>query len=173
MSLLLLIDGYNVIPPVAPPGRGADADWLRRERRQLIERLSRHLGDQIRCRTCLVFDARQPPRDRSARYEVNEIQIRFAVGYPEADDLLEEIISAHSAAKQLAVVSSDHRVQAAAKRRGATAFDSDVWLDQLMDGKVRLSPSMQAKIIREGQGSGDSKPEVGDDVDRWMKEFGF
>lgn len=173
VSLLLLIDGYNVIPPVAPPGRGADDHWLHRERMQLIDRLWQHLDDRVRRRTCVVFDARQPPRDRSARYELKDIRVWFAVGYPEADDLLEESIAAHSAPKQLAVVSSDHRVQAAARRRGATAFDSDVWLDQLMDGKVRLAPSVQAKISGEGQGSGDAKPEVGGDVDGWMEEFGF
>ena len=101
------------------------------------------------------------------------IEIRFAVGYPEADDLLEELIASQSAPKRLAVISSDHRVQAAARRRGAVAFDSDDWLDGLLDGRVRLAvdPSHRA-----GQGSAekDEKPDIpGVDAEDWMREFGL
>lgn len=177
MSLLLLIDGYNVVPPVAPPGGQADPMWLQRERMQLVQRLSQHLNDDVRCRTCVVFDAQQPPRDRPSQFEVDQIQVRFAVGYPEADDLLEEIIAAHSAPKQLAVVSSDHRVQTAARRRGATSFDSQPWLDELMDGTGRLSPAARRKKKKSsgaGQGSElSSKPQDDTDVDQWMRDFGF
>jgi predicted RNA-binding protein with PIN domain len=180
VSLLLLIDGYNVIPPVAPPGRGADANWLQYERQQLIERLSEHLSRRIRRRTCLVFDAHQPPRDRPSRFHANEIDVWFAVEYPEADDLLEEIIAKHSAPKRLAVVSSDRRVQAAANRRGATPFDSQVWFDRLTDGVVCLAPSVQIPKSGAGQGSepdawpdGDKPRVEQDSVDSWMREFGF
>ncbi len=49
------------------------------------------------------------------------------------------LIASHSAPKKLAVVSSDRRVQAAARRRGSLALDSQQWLDDLLDGKVRLA----------------------------------
>lgn len=137
-SLLLLIDGYNVVSPVAPPTRG-DAGWLQRERTQLLARLTSHLSRDLRDRTCVVFDAANPPPDRPSQFQVEGIEVCFAVDHPEADDLLEEIIRAHHAPKQLAVVSSDRRVQAAARRRGATPFDSQVWLDQLLDGVVGLA----------------------------------
>jgi len=177
VSLLLLIDGYNVIPPVAPPNGQADPMWLQRERMQLVRRLSQHLQDDVRRRTCVVFDAQQPPRDRPSQFEVDEIEVRFAVNYPEADDLIEEMIAAHSAPKQLAVVSSDHRVQTAARRRGAASFDSQPWLDKLMDGRLQLSPTARKarRVGGEGQGSElSSKPHNDDnDVDQWMREFGF
>ncbi|MEM1067403.1 MAG: NYN domain-containing protein [Planctomycetota bacterium] len=184
MSLLLLIDGYNVIPPVAPPGRGADPNWLQRERMQFIQRLCHHLQESLRRRTCIVFDAADPPRDRPSRFSVDELRVVFAVGYAEADDLLEEIIADHSAPKQLAVVSSDRRVQAAANRRGATAYDSQDWLDQLLDGRVQVAPSQQAKVRREGKGSGqdsDAKPDIDredpksgfGDTEQWLRDFGF
>jgi hypothetical protein len=181
MSLLLLIDGYNVVAPVAPPSRNSysrdpDVRWLHRERMQLIQRLVKHLDQDVRRRTCVVFDAANPPPDRPSEFQIEGIDVRFAVDYPEADDLLEELIASHSAPKTLAVVSSDHRVQAAARRRGSLALDSQGWLDDLLDGNVRLAVTGRSGA---GQGSGqagDEKPSQkidDDDVEKWMREFGF
>lgn len=181
MSILLLIDGYNVVAPVAPPSRNrhssaGDDRWLQRERFQLIERLVRHLVPAVRDRTCVVFDAANPPRDRPSEFQIEGIDVRFAVGFPEADDLLEEIIAAHSAPKTLTVVSSDRRVQAAARRRGALTVDSQPWLDDLLDGKPRLAVT---RYDGEGQGSQQDRADKpaqtvdSDDVQRWLREFGF
>lgn len=176
ISLLLLIDGYNVVAPVAPPAGGATADWLQRERRQLIDRLARGLDDSVRARTCVVFDAAHPPPDRPSQFQVEGIDIRFAVDQPEADDLIENLIAAHSAPKQLAVVSSDHRIQAAARRRGALAFNAQSWLDDLLDGRIGLAAPRSA---RAGQGGADPPPQKPaetidrQEVEQWMKEFGF
>jgi predicted RNA-binding protein with PIN domain len=174
MSLLLLIDGYNVVSPVAPPSRNTDIHWLHRERMLLVDRLSNHLPDETKRRTCVVFDANNPPPDRPSEFTMDAIQIRFAVGYPEADDLIEKLIAAHHSPKQLAVVSSDHRIQAAAKRRGATQFDSQPWLDDLMNNRVRLASK---PANRAGQGGGETdKPDEKlsrDGVSDWMKSFGF
>jgi predicted RNA-binding protein with PIN domain len=178
-SLLLLIDGYNVLSPVAPPTR-SDPLWLHRERLQLISRLSTHLSPETCQRTCVVFDAANPPPDRPSCFEIDGIDIRFAVDHPEADDLIEQIIGDHSVPKQLTVISSDHRVQTAARRRGATPYDSQEWLDDLLDGKVRLTD----QASRAGQGSNggppnhpdhdEPKPKVNqDEVDDWMDQFGF
>lgn len=177
----LLIDGYNVVAPVAPPrnpgsrtGPSAttgNEHWLQRERMQLLARLARHLDPDLCGRTCVVFDANDPPRDRPSQFRIHGIDVRFAVDHPEADDLIEEIIAGHSVPKTLTVVSSDHRVQAAAKRRGATPVDSQPWLDDLVDGKWRL--------VGEPAASSDppsiDKPEVqdADDVNAWLREFGF
>lgn len=174
MSLLLLIDGYNVVAPVAPPGRFPDPQWLQRERNRLVQRLAEGLSAELRSRTCVVFDAANPPADRPPQFVVDELEVRFAVGYPEADDLLEEIIAAHSAPKQLAVVSSDRRVQAAAQRRGAIPFESQAWLDQLLDGRIGLAVAVDHGA---GQGRGrtvDKPHSLGDEeVQQWLDEFGF
>ena len=174
MSLLLLIDGYNVLAPVAPP-RNPDPQWLQRERSRLIGRLIEHLEEQVRHRTCVVFDAANPPPDRPNQFSMDGIDVRFAVGYPEADDLLEELIAAHSAPKQLAVVSSDQRVQAAARRRGCLPLDAQAWLDELLDGVVRLAVKQRRGA---GQGTDPSqpaaKPEPSDeDTQAWLREFGL
>lgn len=138
MSIVLLIDGYNLIAPVAAPGRGGTDRWLEEERRRLIHRLTTHLPPHVLCRTCLIFDAKNAPKGQPSTFNQNGMTIRFAVDYDEADDLLEELIRSHDTPKQLSVVSSDHRVQTAARRRRAGFFDADVWLDDLLDGHLRL-----------------------------------
>ncbi len=174
MSLLLLIDGYNVLAPVAPPGRNSDPNWLQRERNQLVRRLVQQLNEVVRKRTCVVFDAANPPRDRPSEFKVEGVQVRFAVNYPEADDLLEQIIASHTAPKRLAVVSSDHRVQAAGKRRGCQTFDSQPWFDELIDGRVLLA-TRQSSGAGQGTEMGSDKPDSIDDgdVQQWMNDFGF
>ncbi len=174
MALSLLIDGYNVVAPVTPPGRSPDLMWLQRERTLLIRRLADQLSQEIRNRTCVVFDAANPPPGRPSEFEVDGITVRFAIDHPEADDLLEEIIAAHSAPKSLAVVSSDHRVQAAAKRRGCQTFESQPWLDDLIDGKVHLAVA-STDGAGEGSETRSDKPKTvnHDDVQRWLREFGF
>ena len=175
-SLWLLVDGYNVVAPIAAPAIGSKDDWLHQQRMLLIRRLSDHLPARVCARTCVVFDAANPPRDRDSRFVINDVEVRFAIGYPEADDLIEELIDAQSAPKRLMVVSSDHRVQAAARRRGCASCDSDQWLDRLLDGRPWLAEGV---IVEEsgpqGREGESEKPQAvdGDDVQDWMSEFGF
>ncbi|WP_182866384.1 NYN domain-containing protein [Rhodopirellula sp. JC639] len=157
MSLLLLIDGYNITQPIGPAGN-ADPRWLERDRNVLLRELTNHLSLSVRKKTCVVFDAANPPRDRPSEFVHQEIAVRFAVDYLSADDLLEEIIRTHHTPKRLMVVSSDHRIQIAARRRGAAHFDSQPWMDDLTDGKVHLaiapvSDSAVSDSARPGQGS--------------------
>ncbi|MCA9137586.1 MAG: NYN domain-containing protein [Planctomycetales bacterium] len=185
MSLLLLIDGYNISQPIAP-SRSPDPRWLEQIRGVLLRDLTTHLSQSLRRRTCVVFDAANPPRDRPSRFTHNEIDVQFAVDHLAADDLLEEIIRAHPTPKRLMVVSSDHRVQIAAKRRGAAHFDSQPWMDDLTDGKIHLAVALKPELGGAGQGgspeskshgkpAGPVKPRVEDpsEVADWMREFGF
>ena len=176
MSLLLLIDGYNVVAPVAPPKRDPDGRWLQRERMKLIGRLVDHLTDFQRQNTCVVFDAAKPPEGRPSSFLVEGISVCFAVEHAEADDLLEEMIAAHTAPRNLMVVSSDHRVQAAAKRRGCRCCESQSWLDDLLDGKVASDCKSNQRRGQGRGGNGVEKPTsvVSErQVDAWLKEFGF
>lgn len=181
--LLLLVDGYNVIGPIAAPARGSPSvRWLQSERAVLLRRLVEGFPDSVLKRTCVVFDAANPPPDRPSSFQHHGIQVRFAVDYPEADDLLEELIAAHHSAKQLSVVTSDRRVQVAAERRGANWFDSQSWLDGLLDGRARLAhwPRGTADNQNPVDGTTDSplgKPDstkLGpEDVRQWLDEFGL
>ena len=61
----------------------------------MISCLAQFLPKSLRKKTCVVFDAAKPPRGVSDRYVTHEIEIRYAVGYNSADDLLEELIRAN------------------------------------------------------------------------------
>jgi hypothetical protein len=109
-----------------------------------------------------VFDAREAPPGLPRSAEKHGMQIQFAPRGTEADDLLEELIRNHSSPRALTVVSSDHRLHRAARRRRASAIDSDRWV---------------AEVLRAGQGGGESKPASGeklalDELKEWLKEFG-
>jgi predicted RNA-binding protein with PIN domain len=187
--MLILIDGYNVIAPVAPPGKNPASDWLHRERMTLIDRLANQLDPQLASQTCVVFDATTRSRstlgidaNSDSTFRLRQIEIRFAVNHAEADDLIEELIALHSSPKRLTVVSSDHRLQAAAKRCGATVFDSQPWLDALLDGRLRLAiawPPQRRDDIgpddEHGLAGDAEKSNALDDttVQQWMRAFGI
>lgn len=190
MSMILMIDGYNVAQPIRP-GRSPDPRWLENTRKRLLHSLAEHLPAPIRAKTCVVFDANNPPRDRSDTAEHHSMLIRYAVGYNSADDLLAEMIRQHHSPKRLMVVSSDHRVQMAASRRSARFYDSEPWMDDLTDGKLHLAIDIQNGAGQGGQanrtgsrrnasgklpmGGEPPKPRVQseDEVSDWMREFGF
>ncbi len=128
----LLIDGYNVIFQCGLTGRSAGSDKLERARLRLLNELAARLNEQERNRTTVVFDAKNRPVKlvpQSLRHR--GLHVQFAVDYPDADSMIEELIRTHSAPKKLTVISSDHRIQTAASRRKARSLDSDVWWDQL------------------------------------------
>ncbi|MFW6032614.1 MAG: hypothetical protein ACOCTI_04490, partial [Phycisphaeraceae bacterium] len=74
---------------------------------------------------------------------------------------------ADSAPRRLIVVSSDHAVRRAARRRRATSWTSEQFLHEL---SIRLStpPPEPAPPVK--RRPGDMPPE---EVDRWLERFGF
>jgi len=93
-----------------------------------------------------------------------EMQVRFARGYPSADDLIEELIVADHVPRQLVVVSSDHRLHKAARRRRATALDSDAWMVELQ---------RRSEQAREPSPAVSGDTESSSTIDpHWLAEFG-
>lgn len=162
----ILIDGYNLLHVSGILRRGLGPGSLERARNALLNRLVTLLPPEERVETVIVFDAKQGPRDLPTEFDHQGILVRFARDFEEADDLLEYLIRTHSAPRQLLVVSSDHRVQKAAKRRKAKVNDSEPWLNQLhltaIDTEVQDT-------------STDPKREHLDpqQVAKWMREFGY
>ena len=137
--MYFLIDGYNLIFQCGLEGRSAASDGLEKARYRLINGLAANLGDEARSKTTVVFDAKNRPNKEAVdSFTHHGIQVIFAVGYEDADSNLESLIRRHSVPKSLVVVSSDHRVQTAAKRRKASAIDSDQWYEQLLAGTLVL-----------------------------------
>jgi predicted RNA-binding protein with PIN domain len=161
--MALLIDGYNLLHAsgvLAPDGRGTS---LERARTALLEFLERVVAPEELPRTTVVFDARYAPPGLPHQARHGEIRIRFAARQREADDVLEELIQEDTAPRQLTVVSSDHRVQRAARRRRAIAIDSDDWVARQLRRRRRpasLPPGKPTDRLTD------------DEVERWLAEFG-
>lgn len=170
--MLLLIDAYNLLHHSDVLGRGRGVGWLERARRRLIHELAMHLDPPLAAETCLVFDAQDPPPDLPHEYRIESIRLHYAVGYPEADDLIEELIARHPTPRRLTVVSSDHRIQRAAARRGASFFDADLWYDELRTRGPRLGiPWPPASNAPAETPEKPSEPATAAEVAEWYDHF--
>ncbi|MEQ8791541.1 MAG: NYN domain-containing protein [Pirellulaceae bacterium] len=162
----LLIDGYNLLHASGVLPRGAGAGTLERARGALLEFLVSALDPQELRQTTIVFDAKDAPKGVPDAYDYQGLSIRFARDYRDADVLLIELIRLDHAPRKLVVVSSDHQVQRAARRRRAKAVDSDVWCSALIrQGRRFELPGEQPETK-------PAAPLPQSEVQRWMREFG-
>lgn len=127
----LLIDGYNLMHAVGIARSTYGPGELEQRRTQFLKTLVGHLTDDQRSRTMVVFDAGNAPQDLSRRQVMAGMDVVFAPPGGDADTVIEEVIAAHSAPKRLRVVSSDHRLQKAARRRRAAFVDSEDFAAEL------------------------------------------
>ena len=163
---LFLIDGYNLWWNTGEFGPDNDDGTLQGARDSLTNWLITTLPANLRKKTVLVFDAKNPPPNRGFLFDRGGITIHFAVGYPDADTLMEEYIRIHHAPRNLTVVTSDHRIQRAAKRKRATAMDADRWARHIQH-QFQATNGKQAN-------KGKPNPSLSDhEVLGWMKGFGF
>lgn len=166
-SSLFLIDGYNLWWGSEDIGPDNDTGTLQNARQSLINWLLKTLPPKLAAKTVLVFDAKNPPANRTSIYNYEGLIVHFAVGYGEADTLMEEYIKQHTAPRNLTVVSSDHRVQRAAKRRRAQAIDSNLWCQHIHH---------EMKSKRSAQKTNRAKPDqtlTELEVTTWLQSFGL
>lgn len=164
----LLIDGYNLLH-VAPVGLVGGDPTLEASRQALLDYVASLLDASERMATTIVFDGRSAPPGLPRAWVYREMQVRFAPRQSEADALIEELVDGHDAPRRLTVVSSDHRVQRAARRRRSKALDSDIWLqNRLVEQRARRASGAPAAETPK-QSSAPLSPE---EVARWMAAFG-
>jgi predicted RNA-binding protein with PIN domain len=163
----ILIDGYNLlnVAPVPVPARGKGN--LERARLALLNFLAESLDPAEVPKTIVVFDAHDPPWGVAREMRHKGLLVRFAAREEDADSLIEKLIQADSSPRRLTVVSSDHRIQRAAKRRRARAVDSDVWYAEVL--RARAERHMTAA---EGPDR-PAGPLLEEEVHYWMEEFGL
>jgi predicted RNA-binding protein with PIN domain len=161
----LLIDGYNLLHVSGVFGRGTALTELHRSREALLAFLAVSLELGERKRTTIVFDAAGAPPGLPQSFSYEGMNVQFAREPGNADELLEKLIVAHDSPRKLVVVSSDHRVQRAARRRRATAIDSDRWWAELAiarrerDSTATKSPAKPTANLSAGE------------VDYWVSQF--
>jgi uncharacterized protein len=157
----LLIDGYNLLHVTGISGKHGD---LQGSREALLRFLAATIDPKERSLTTIVFDAAEAPPGLPRTVVFEEMTVRYASEYANADELIEELISQHHVPRSLTVVSSDHRIQRAARRRRSPFVDSDVWFAETVrrrEQSRRLPPPA-------------AKPHgslTGAEISFWLKEF--
>jgi len=162
----LLIDGYNLLHAAGILGQGRGAGTLERARLALLNFLAESLAPDELPRTTVVFDAKDAPPGLPRVVGYRGLTVRFASRWPDADSLIEELIRRDDAPRRLVVVSSDHRLQRAARRRRATAVDADVWYAETIRQRRRRQEQEQARPAR------PPVPLLAEDVEYWLDQFG-
>ena len=94
------------------------------------------------------------------------VKVHFASGYESADELIEELIERDSAPRRLTVVSSDHRLHRAARRRKAHAIDSDRWYEQTIAERSQRHRVAKSKMPK------PPTPLATSEVEYWLAQFG-
>jgi hypothetical protein len=164
--MALLIDGYNLLHASGILPRGIGPGTLERARAALLNFLAESLEpDELRLATA-VFDAREAPRGLPRIVDHRGLRVHFAPNPGDADELIEQLILADHSPRRLIVVSSDHRLQRAAKRRRATPIDSDIWYTEIL----------RRRIARQKLPVGDVPKPPGplseSEVSYWLGKFG-
>jgi predicted RNA-binding protein with PIN domain len=157
----LIIDGYNLLHVTGVSGKRGD---LQGSREALLRLLATTIDAKERPQTTIVFDAADAPPGLPRTVIYEEMTIHYASNYDNADEMIEELIAQHHVPRSLTVVSSDHRIQRAARRRKAPFQDSDVWFAEAMRRRSRERRPPPAVAKPEGALSGD-------EIKYWLDEF--
>jgi uncharacterized protein len=159
----LLIDGYNLLFASEVFASAAGPPTLHRTRIAFLEFLAGSIEEKVRAGTTIVFDATQAPAGLSHELSFAGMRILFSRNPSDADALLEDLLEAEKSPREVMVVSSDHRVQRAARRCGAKYIDSEEWIRKLR----QCRPSADS-------GSASKKPEEWEqsaELAVWLNEF--
>ncbi|MEX2173921.1 MAG: NYN domain-containing protein [Pirellulaceae bacterium] len=144
--MALLIDGYNLLYASDIFPRADEPATLERSRLALLDFLADVLPPKLAARTIVAFDAIHAPPGLPREHSHRGVGVRFAERGHTADELLEELILAEPDPRHLLVVSSDHRIQRAARQQGANFTDSEPWYaEQLRLWREALDPRATAE----------------------------
>jgi predicted RNA-binding protein with PIN domain len=123
-----LIDGYNLLHAMGRLTARDGKKALAGARRSLL--LKVHGGRGLDKMVTVVFDAAGAPPGAPAQETFDGIQVKFSRGET-ADDMIEELIRDEARPRSLTVVSDDHRIQHAARRRGCAVLGCLDYYEQL------------------------------------------
>jgi predicted RNA-binding protein with PIN domain len=164
LAMKYLIDGYNLLFAYlgTQPSRKL-SKALERARRRLLELLRLAHDGQLN-EVTVIFDAAHAPPGIPDQFDHHGIQVVFAIHEERADDLIEKMIRSASAPRQLTVVSDDHRIQQAARRRHCAVHGCGDYLNSL----ERRNSNNSAEAPAE-----ESKPQAASEQEtqHWLEEF--
>jgi len=133
----LIIDGYNLLHAAGMARYRYGPGELEKARNRLLNFLVSRLNASERARTTIVFDAADAPYESTRRSGLEGMTVLFAKRGGDADTVIERLVEIHSAPRQIHLISSDHRLQKAARKRRARPVDSDVFFAELESRDAR------------------------------------
>jgi predicted RNA-binding protein with PIN domain len=162
----LLIDGYNLchglglLQASTGGSHHAGPHQLERARTRLLA-LVAHVAAPP-ARATVVFDAAAAPPGSPAESWHGSVLVRFAQK-GSADDLIEELIAHDSDPRRLTVVSDDHRLREAGRRRGCHLLDAAGFEKEVERSKQPSDapPPLEKPVALSEQ-----------ETRRWLEEFG-
>lgn len=167
-----LIDGYNLMHAAGMARLRYGPGDLERCRNRFLRYLAARLDEVERGRTTVVFDAHDAPHDASRQSRLEGMLIVFAPSDSDADTHIEELLAAHSAPRQVRVVSGDHRLQKAARKRRGVAVESEAFYREL----DRRTPRKLGEVEDESSAASANPKFDGTISERetaeWLKIFG-
>lgn len=167
-----LIDGYNLMHAAGAMNARRGGKRFLQARRRFLNKMAVALGP-LALETTVVFDASRPPPGLPVRSTHKGITIIFAVNDDDADSRIERMIVEHPNPKILAVVSSDHRIQRAAKRRKARPVEADDYLDRLQTLRYeQAKPPPLNGDGREVEVNGQDIIMTPEEIAEWERVFG-
>jgi len=110
----------------------------------------------------IVFDGTGPP-DKTSYGNISNLEVLFAGRNTDADKVIQDKIRANTAPKRLTVVSSDRKLQAAARARKATALKSNVFWANLQKQLSRRTKIKEPPAKRHGLSEAETE--------QWLKFF--
>ena len=135
-----LIDGYNLLHAVGWAPRRDSAVSLEAARRRLLDWLADAPPNRSAAAVFrVVFDAQNAPA-ASAGQSHRGVLVQFAYRRT-ADDLIEELLDAEPAPRQVTVVSNDARLREAARRAGSRGWGCQDFLDWLVEAEREVPGS--------------------------------
>jgi uncharacterized protein len=155
-----VVDGYNLLFHLGLFDRRGGAHALETARERLLDYLKPAFGDD---EATVIFDSGRSTKSVPSAEHHQGLHVQYAGRGQEADDVIEELI-AHSASPQnLVVISNDHRLQVAARRKGARSWSCDDFLDF-----KNARPKSPAEPLEADRAAPPSRAEV----QHWLEEFG-
>lgn len=156
-----LIDGYNLLYAVGLLHERTAPEMLQRARGRLLGLLHGSLGDQSGDAT-VVFDSSRQATDFPHEQQYRGVNVYFSRYPDKADDLIAQMIRRDSSPRRLTVVSDDHEVQRAARRRHCAVVgcvDFMAQLNRLRRPAARSDTSDKQTALSESE------------LNAWLLEF--
>ena len=157
MSLLLLIDGYNVYHAA----RKVCEAWAHMTPMTLCNLMAEDMR-LLREGAIVVFDGNQPRGQSLKTQPPGYLKICFSGAKSDADAMLAALIAKNTAPRRLTVVSSDNTIRRAGRRRRTKLLKAQEYLEAMLK-RSEAPPPRPTEPPEKRQGLAE-----GGDTDRWV-----